>query len=268
MALTFPDIDPVAFSIGVFSVRWYALAYLTGILLGWAYGVHLTRLNHPHRPTRIDIDDFLPWGVLGIIAGGRIGYVLFYQPDILLHDPLGVFKVWQGGMSFHGGTLGVMAALILYAVRQRISLLRLSDIFTASCPIGLGLGRAANFINGELYGRVTDAPWGMVFPHGGPEPRHPSQIYEALLEGLVLFCILAILSHIKSVREKPGIVTGVFLILYAAFRITVEFFREPDFQLGLYLNAVSMGQILSLPMILLGVGVIVFALRRGHDTAR
>lgn len=268
MALTFPDLDPVAISIGPFSIRWYALAYLTGILLGWLNGVHLTRVNAPHRPTRIDIEDFLPWGVLGIIAGGRIGYVLFYQPALILHDPLGIFRVWEGGMSFHGGTLGVITALILYSVRQSISLLRLADIFTASCPIGLGLGRLANFVNGELFGRVTDAPWGMIFPHGGPEPRHPSQLYEAVLEGVVLFSVLAVLTHSRWARERPGVVTGAFLMLYAVFRMTVEFFREPDFQLGLYFNAVSMGQILSLPMFLLGAGVMVYALRRRYDAAR
>jgi phosphatidylglycerol:prolipoprotein diacylglycerol transferase len=262
--MIFPEIDPVAFSLGPVVIRWYALAYIAGILLGWVYGLYLTRLNAPHRPTRIDIDDFLPWGVLGIIAGGRIGYVLFYQPGMILHDPLSLFKIWEGGMSFHGGATGVILALILYARHEAISLLRLSDIFCAACPIGIGLGRLANFINGELFGRVTTSPWGMVFPRGGDQPRHPSQLYEAFLEGLVIFVILFVLVHRQSIRARPGLITGVFLILYAGFRIVVEFFREPDFHLGLFLGAVSMGQILSVPLFILGAGVIFYALRQSH----
>lgn len=265
MSLTFPNIDPVALSIGPIDIRWYALAYLVGILLGWRNGLYLTRLNHPHRPTRVDIDDFLFWGVLGIIAGGRIGYVLFYQPGMIWHDPLSLFKVWQGGMSFHGGAAGVMIAMILYARHHAFSLLRLSDIFAVSCTIGLGLGRAANFINGELFGRVTDAPVGMIFPLGGPEPRHPSQLYEAALEGLMIYVVLMWMFHRERIRNCPGIITGTFLILYAASRIFVEFFREPDFHLGLFFGGVSMGQILCVPMILLGIGVIWVARRRGHD---
>ena len=267
MALTFPNIDPVAISIGPFDIRWYALAYLAGFLLGWRYGLYMAGLNKPHRPDRTDIDDLLPWGVLGVILGGRLGYVLFYQTSIYMHDPLAIFKVWQGGMSFHGGVTGVIIALLAFSYMRKINLLRLSDIFCTAAPIGIFFGRLANFVNGELYGRVTDAPIGMVFPGGGPEPRHPSQLYEAGLEGLLLLTVLGALLHVKAVRERPGVLTGVFLCGYALCRIVVEFFREPDYFLGLYWGAVSMGQMLSVPMILLGGGVIAYALRHGRQSA-
>ncbi len=264
MALDFPQIDPVALSIGPLDIRWYALAYLAGFVGGWRYGLYMAGLNAPQRPNRDDIDDFMPWGILGVIIGGRLGYVLFYQLELYLAAPLDIFKVWQGGMSFHGGVIGVIATLFLFSAIRRISMLRLADIFCTAAPIGIFFGRVANFINGELYGRVTNAPWGMVFPGAGPDPRHPSQIYEAGLEGLLLGGILYILLHKKTVREKPGLLTGVFLAGYGISRFIVEFVREPDFYLGLYFDAVSMGQILSLPMIALGGGLILFALKRRH----
>lgn len=264
MALDFPNIDPVALSIGPLDIRWYALAYLAGFLGGWKYGLYMTRLNAPHRPNRDDIDDFMPWAILGVILGGRLGYVLFYQLELYLAHPLDILKVWQGGMSFHGGVIGVIAALFLFSALKKIAVLRLADIFCTAAPIGIFFGRMANFINGELYGRVTDAPWGMIFPGGGDEPRHPSQFYEAGLEGLLLGGILCILLHKKWVRERPGILTGMFLAGYGFFRFIVEFFREPDFYLGLYFDALSMGQILSLPMILIGAGLVIFAVKRGN----
>lgn len=267
MALQFPNIDPIAVSIGPLDIRWYALAYLAGILGGWFYGLYLGRVDPNRRPTRLDIDDFIPWIVLGVIGGGRLGYVLFYQPGLYLADPLAVFKVWQGGMSFHGGALGVIIALIAYAKTKGIPLLRLTDITCAAVPLGLLFGRLANFINGELYGRVTDAPIGMVFPHAGELPRHPSQLYEAVFEGAVLFVVLAALYHIRAVRHRPGIVTGVFLAGYGVARFCIEYFREPDYYLGLFWNALSMGQILCLPMITLGLGVILYAARKGDEYA-
>lgn len=267
MALQFPMIDPVALSIGPLDIRWYALAYLAGILGGWAYGLYLARIDPGYRPTKLEIDDFVPWVVLGVIGGGRLGYVLFYQPGMYLDDPLSVFKVWQGGMSFHGGAAGVIIALIAYAKVKAIPLLRLTDITCASVPLGLLFGRIANFINGELFGRVTDAPVGMVFPHGGDLPRHPSQLYEAFFEGAVLFAVLAALYHTRAVRHRPGIVTGVFLAGYGVARFVIEYFREPDYHLGLFWNAVSMGQILCLPMIALGLGVIAYAAVHGRDNA-
>jgi len=269
MAMIFPEIDPVALSIGPFDIRWYALAYLCGFLAGWRYGLHLAGLNGATRPNREDIDDFLPWAVMGVILGGRMGYVVFYQFDYFLTHPVDIFKVWEGGMSFHGGVIGIIGALVVFSILRKIYVLRLSDIVCAAAPIGLFLGRIANFVNGELYGRVTDSPLGMVFPGAGPLPRHPSQIYEALLEGLVLFCVLFALTRVRAVRERPGIVTGVFLSGYALCRMAVEFVREPDAHLGLFWGSISMGQALSVPMALLGLCVLGYALfRPAHDPAR
>lgn len=256
MTIPFLEIDPVAFSIGPVVVRWYALAYLAGFLGGWKYALHLCGLNAQNRPTRDDIDNFLPYAVLGVILGGRIGYVLFYQPALYASNPLDALKVWEGGMAFHGGALGVILALILFAWLNKIQLLRLSDIVCACVPIGIFFGRIANFINGELFGRPTDAPWGVVFPWGGAYPRHPSQLYEAILEGAILFVILLILYKKDKVRNHPGVVTGAFLVGYAAFRLFVEQFRQPDAHLGFIVGEISMGQLLSVPMFLLGLGVI------------
>jgi phosphatidylglycerol:prolipoprotein diacylglycerol transferase len=262
MAFDFPALHPVAFSIGPLPIRWYALAYLTGFLLGWAYALRLARLEKDGRPTREDIDDFLPWAIAGVILGGRLGYVLFYQPALYLAEPLEALKLWHGGMSFHGGALGVIAALIIYPYRRNIPHLRLADIVCASVPIGLFFGRIANFINGELFGRVTDVPWAVKFPAGGYLPRHPSQLYEAGLEGLVLFFILFALIRCERVRQRPGIVSGVFLLGYGLFRSFIELFREPDEQLGFIIGHISMGQVLSLPMMLAGMGLIAYALLR------
>jgi phosphatidylglycerol:prolipoprotein diacylglycerol transferase len=265
--LRFPDIDPVAISIGPVAIRWYALAYLAGFFLGWAYSLYLDRMaaqegGPAQRPGKQDIDDFLPWAVMGVILGGRLGYVLFYQPGYYLSSPLSILQVWQGGMAFHGGALGVIAALILYSWRHKINVLRLSDIVCAAVPIGLFFGRIANFINGELFGRESSLPWAMVFPRGGDVARHPSQIYEAGLEGLVLFLVLFALYRMRSIRNRPGIVSGVFLAGYAAARFVVEYAREPDGHIGLIGGWISMGQILCLPMAALGAGVIAFALRQ------
>lgn len=261
--IAFPNIDPVAVALGPIQIRWYALAYLCGFLLGWAYAVYLAKLDSDKRPTKEDIDDFLPWAVLGVILGGRIGYTIFYQPSLYLAEPLEILKVWNGGMSFHGGALGVIAALFIYSWKHKIQLLRLSDTVCATVPIGLFLGRIANFVNGELFGREApgDLPWAMVFPRGGDVPRHPSQLYEALLEGALLFLILFILARVNKTRNMPGIVTGVFLAGYGLARFIVEYFREPDFHLGLIGGIASMGQILSLPMIVLGVSVCIYAIK-------
>ena len=259
----FPNIDPIAFSLGPLSIRWYALAYLAGFLLGWRYCLHLAGLDGDKRPNALDIDDFLPWAIGGVILGGRLGYILFYQFDHYMSDPLSIFRLWEGGMAFHGGALGVIAAIFLYGWRHKFNPVRLGDFVCACVPIGLFFGRIANFVNGELFGRVTEASVGIVFPRGGPLPRHPSQLYEAALEGAVLFLILFALVRIKSVREKPGIVSGLFLAGYGCFRAVVEFFREPDGHIGLIGDAVSMGQILSLPMIAVGA-LLVWAAFRGY----
>ena len=259
MALDFPQIDPVALSLGPLQIRWYALAYLAGFLAGWKYALHLCGLSPLNRPNENDIDNFLPFAVIGVILGGRLGYVLFYQPSLYAASPLDAFKVWEGGMAFHGGALGVIIALIGFAWYQKIHLLRLSDVVCAVVPIGLFFGRIANFINGELFGRVTDVSWGFVFPYGGPYPRHPSQLYEAFLEGAVLFLILLFLYKKMSYKARPGVVTGAFLVGYGLFRMVVEFFREPDAHIGFVFSGASMGQLLSVPMVALGLGVISYA---------
>ncbi|MGH1398837.1 MAG: prolipoprotein diacylglyceryl transferase [Alphaproteobacteria bacterium] len=253
----FPNIDPVALSLGPLQIRWYALSYLAGFVLGWRYCLSLVR-GQGARPNADDIDDFLTWAIVGVILGGRIGYVLFYSFDYFLHDPLSALKIWQGGMSFHGGTLGVLVAMFGFAWRRKIDVLRLADVVCAAAPIGLFFGRLANFINGELFGRVTESAVGIVFPRGGELPRHPSQLYEAALEGLVLFVVLAVLIRNDWVRARSGIVAGAFLVGYGVFRAFVELFREPDAHIGLYFDVISQGQILCVPMILGGVAVIVW----------
>ncbi len=264
MALTFPNIDPVALAIGPLQIRWYALAYLCGILLGWFYALQIVKKDEAKglRPNRADIDDYLPFAVLGIILGGRLGYVLFYQPAYYLSHPAEILQVWHGGMSFHGGVLGVVISVIAYSLARKIPMLRLGDLFALCCTFGLFFGRVANFINGELFGRPTDAPWGMVFPNGGEEPRHPSQLYEAALEGVVLFLILNFLMRKESIRSRPGIVIGVFLIGYGAARMFIENFREPDAYLGFLAAGLTMGQWLCVPMILIGAGFITYAVKK------
>lgn len=268
MALPFPDIDPVAFSLGPLQVRWYALAYLAGFLAGWRYCVHLvSRDAGSARPDKSDLDDFLPWAIAGVILGGRIGYALFYQFDAYAAAPLELFKLWHGGMSFHGGMCGLIAALVLFARKRGIPVLRLSDLLACAAPIGLFFGRLTNFVNGELYGRTTDVPWAVLFPHAGPEPRHPSQIYESLLEGLVLFAILFALARRGEIRARPGLLSGVFLAGYGLFRFGVEFFREPDAQIGYLLGTFTMGQLLCVPMFAAGAGLALWAGRRRRSSA-
>ena len=256
--LPFPDIDPVAVQIGPLALRWYALAYIAGILLGWWYVRRLSwRWESP--VTAEHLGDFVLWATLGIILGGRLGYVLFYNLDQYLADPVQIFVIWRGGMSFHGGLLGVIGASWIFARRRGIPVPALSDLIACAAPVGLLFGRIANFINGELYGRVADVPWAMVFPGGGPMPRHPSQLYEAFLEGLVLFVLLAVLARRAGLYRRPGLLTGVFLTGYGLARFLVEFVREPDAQLGLVLGPFSMGQVLSAPLVLLGVYLLVRA---------
>lgn len=262
MAWQFPNIDPIAISIGPIDIRWYGLAYLVGFLIGWRLVVYLAGLDKEKRAvTTLQLDDFLPWAVLGVILGGRVGYILFYQFSTYMHNPLAMLRVWEGGMSFHGGAAGMIIAMIIYSIVQKIYVLRLTDIICCAVPIGLFFGRMANFINGELYGRVTSSPMGMVFPYGGPDPRHPSQLYEAFLEGFVLTIIMIVLAHNTKVRNTPGILSAVFLTGYALSRITVEFFREPDEQIGYIAGIFTMGQILCIPMLVGAAVVVTWALK-------
>lgn len=249
--MPFPDFDPVAFSLGPLVVRWYALAYLVGLLGGWKWCMVLAaRDKTAPRPELFDA--FLSWAVVGVIVGGRLGYVLFYNPAQYLAAPLDALKIWHGGMSFHGGLVGVSLAAYAFTRAKNIPLLSFTDLLACVAPIGLGLGRLANFINGELFGRETNVPWGVVFPRGGQVPRHPSQLYEALAEGLILFVVLFFLSRRKGIRERKGFLSGIFLILYGVFRFAIEFFREPDPQLGFLFAGATMGQLLCLPMVALG----------------
>lgn len=247
---------------GPLAIRWYALAYLAGIALGWTYARYLVRGWGPGAPSAQDVDDFIPWAIVGIIAGGRLGYVLFYGPAYFAAHPWEALAIWQGGMSFHGGFLGVAVATVAYARARGLALLSLADVVACVAPIGLLLGRVANFVNGELYGRHTDAPWGMVFEAGGPLARHPSQLYEAALEGALLFAVLFALSRVAWVRARPGALAGAFLVGYGAARCLVELFREPD--APLVVGTLTMGQALSAPMLLLGAGLILHAWRRGR----
>lgn len=268
LTLPFPDIDPVLISIGPFAIRWYALAYIGGILLGWVYArwmIRNTALWAGGKPpmTVTDFDDFIVWVTLGIILGGRTGYVLFYNPAYFAAHPSEIFQLWNGGMSFHGGFAGCVLAVVLFAWRRKISILSLGDLTCASGPIGLFLGRIANFINGELWGRTTDVAWAFVFPHAGPLPRHPSQLYEATLEGLVLFIVLALFVR-GGALKRPGLIVGIFAIGYALARSFCELFREPDAQLGFLWGGLTMGMLLSIPLLLAGIAFVVYALRRSR----
>ena len=256
--LTYPNINPVFIDLGVVKIHWYGIMYLIGFAAVWLLGQYKAKQSwSPIKPEAIE--DLVTYGALGVIVGGRVGYMLFYKFSGLIQDPLSLFKIWQGGMSFHGGMLGVFVAMWFFAKQQNCTMWQLTDIIAPLCPIGLGAGRLGNFINSELWGRVTDVPWAMVFPTGGSEPRHPSQLYEAFLEGLVLFIIM----WIYTSKPRPTMAaTGLSVFLYGSFRFFIEFFRMPDAHLGyLALDWVTMGQILSTPMIIIGALIMYFAYR-------
>jgi phosphatidylglycerol:prolipoprotein diacylglycerol transferase len=261
--LTYPDIDPVAVSVGPLAIHWYGLTYLFGFIAVWVLGgMRARRPGSGWKPE--EIADMLFYGALGVILGGRIGYLFFYHFDLLLADPLILFRIWQGGMSFHGGMLGVFIAMWLYGRKTGRSFFQVTDFMAPFVPVGLGAGRIGNFINGELWGRPTDLPWGMVFPFVDNQPRHPSMLYEALLEGLVLFAIL----WLYSARPRPlRAVSGAFMLGYGLFRFMVEFVRQPDAHVGFVaLGWVTKGQLLSAPMILFGVYLLVVAYRSGDNS--
>jgi phosphatidylglycerol:prolipoprotein diacylglycerol transferase len=267
LLIDFPVFDPVAFKIGWFTVRWYALAYIGGIVLGWIYARALIKNERlwggPAPITLTQMDDFILWITIGIIVGGRTGYVLFYNLPFFVSHPLEIFQLWNGGMSFHGGFLGCVAAVMWFARKNNISILSLGDITCAVGPIGLFLGRIANFINSELWGRPADPnlPWAMIFPNGGPLPRHPSQLYEAGLEGILLFVVLMVMIRMGALK-RPGLILGSFIAIYGIARIIGEHFREPDPQLGFLWGGLTMGMLLSVPMVIVGVIIVVMAWRR------
>ena len=258
--LTYPNIDPIAIHIGSSGIHWYGLMYLAGFALFWALGrKRLRALNRPGWDTRM-LDDLLFYGVVGVIVGGRLGQVLFYEPEYFWAHPLKVFYLWEGGMSFHGGFIAVLVAMALFARKHKLDWLELTDFIAPLAPLGLGAGRIGNFINGELWGRPTDVPWAMVFPHADTLPRHPSQLYEFALEGVLLFIILWTFS---SKARPRGAVSGLFLIGYGVFRSLAEFTRNPDEGIfGMTALGISMGQWLSLPMVVAGIALMVWSYRR------
>jgi len=288
--LHFPNINPYApllgpyeftlgaMHVGPIGVRWYALAYIAGIVLGWRYCIRLVRnptLWGRREPTAsaTQIDDLVLWLTLGVVVGGRLGSMLFYNTQVLLSHPAEIFKIWNGGMSFHGGLIGVTIAILLFARANRIDILRLADLVAPCVPFGLFFGRIANFINGELWGRVTNVPWGMVFCNqtilnayghceAGTEPRHPSQLYEATLEGVVLFLALRWATHRAGWLQRQGAITGLFMCCYALFRISLENVRQPDEGMPNFPLGLTMGMILSIPMMIFGAWLIFRALRR------
>lgn len=270
-AIAFPELDPVVFSFGPFSVRWYALAYVVGLLFAVWYLkqlVSLPRLWGANVPTLRpeQVDDLFIWFLLGVVLGGRLGYVLFYKPLFYLQNPMEILRTWDGGMSFHGGFLGVVLACLLYGRRHGIRLDRLLDLGAAATPIGLGLGRVANFINAELWGRPTDLPWGVVFP-GQTVPRHPSQLYEAFLEGVVLFVVVRIATHHFGALKHPGRAAGIYALLYGLFRILMETLREPDAHLGYFAGGLTMGMLLSLPLVAVGIWLLLRSRWTGQPEA-
>jgi phosphatidylglycerol:prolipoprotein diacylglycerol transferase len=262
LLLPYPDIKPEIFSIGPFAVRWYALAYIAGLVIGWQI-MRRVCTQPPKVLSPEKIDDFLLWAALGVILGGRIGYVLFYKPSFFLENPTQIVMLWEGGMSFHGGLLGVITAILAFSFKNGISPFLLSDLVALVTPIGLFFGRIANFINGELWGRPSDVPWAMIFPRGGPMPRHPSQLYQAAFEGILLFSLVLVVWKFTDGRRRPGLITGTFCIGYAVARIVGETFREPDSFLGFILGSdwLTMGMLLSLPVLAFGAWLVIRAYR-------
>ena len=252
MILIQPSIDPVLISLGIFDIRWYSLAYILGFIIG---SILIKYLNKKLLNSLSDkqIDSFFIWSILGVIIGGRVGYVLFYQTNFFFTNPLYIIKIWMGGMSFHGGLIGIVISIYIFCRQNNIQFFYLSDLVSIVAPLGLFFGRIANFINTELYGRITNFPFAMIYPEIDLQPRHPSQLYEAFLEGFVIFIIL--LTYFIKTRLDPtiGKISGLFLIFYAVFRIFVEFLREPDSHIGLILNIATMGQILSIPLLIIGI---------------
>jgi phosphatidylglycerol---prolipoprotein diacylglyceryl transferase len=264
--MVLPEFDPVAFSIGPLAIRWYALAYIGGLTLGWLYARHLASRQALwgglRAPTKLELDDFLFYAALGVVIGGRLGFVLFYKPGYYFENPLEILQTWKGGMSFHGGLLGAWLSVFIFAKSRGLEPFATSDMAAVVAPLGLLFGRLANFIKGELWGRPAEVPWAMIFPDAGPEPRHPSQLYEAGLEGLLLLLVLSVLVR-RIGFHRPGLLAGIFGMGYGVSRFFVEFFREPDRYLGFIAGGwLTMGMALSIPMFLAGLGLVIRALMR------
>nr|WP_182041431.1 prolipoprotein diacylglyceryl transferase [Bombella mellum] len=261
--LVFPGMDPIAFHLGPLVVRWYALAYIVAFIIALPLARRLVRLG-PKVASRVAVDDFLVYAVLGVLLGGRLGYVLFYRPLFFLSHPLEILATWKGGMSFHGGAAGVIIALALFTWRRGLNFLAFADRIVVVVPIGLALGRCANFINGELWGRpvASAVPWAMIFPAVGPEPRHPSELYEALTEGVLLLVVMLLAVSRPALRARAGFLSGLFLLGYACARAFCELFRQPDDNIGFLAGGITMGQLLCLPMALAGIGLMVHAFSR------
>ncbi len=265
LAIPYPQIDPVLINIGPLPIRWYALAYILGLILGWWYARYLVQQERfwggVNRPAASSLDDLLVYAAFGVILGGRLGYVLFYNVEFFFSNPLKIFALWEGGMAFHGGLAGTAVAVWLFAKRHAVSALTVADICCAVVPVGIGLGRIANFIKPELWGRPSDVAWAMVFPDAGPLARHPSQLYEAATEGLLLFIVLALAIRAGQL-QRPGMISGLFAIGYGLARVFCEFFREPDPQLGFLFGGATMGMLLSAPLILAGIVLLAVAKSR------
>ena len=259
--LEFPNINPVAIDLGFIQIRWYAISYIAGILLSWVLILNIIKFKNLKVDNKV-ISELISNSMIGIIIGGRLGYVIFYNPDYYLNNLLEIFKLWNGGMSFHGGFIGVVFAVIYSSKISKTPILILADLIAIVAPIGIFFGRLANFINGELYGRITNHSFGMIFPNAGNSPRHPSQLYEAFFEGFLLFIIMLLFIKFTNILNKKGLITALFLSCYGSFRFMIEFFREPDSNIGLLYFNFSMGQLLSLPMILVGLYFIIFIARK------
>ena len=255
------NFDPILIDLGLFEIRWYSLAYILGIIIGWMYATRIIKLTTTNKYNfeqikKSNFDDLIIYLVIGIILGGRLGYIFFYNLEYYIQNFPEIFKIWQGGMSFHGGLIGIIISIIFFSKKTKINFFKFSDIVSCVAPIGIFLGRVANFINGELYGKVSTLPWSVIFPNGGDVGRHPSQIYEAILEGLVLFILINYLALKKELLFKTGYISGLFLILYSILRIFSENFREPDMHIGLFFNYFSMGVLLSCITFLAGCFII------------
>lgn len=259
--LEFPNINPVAIDLGIIQIRWYAISYIAGILLSWVLILNIIKFKNLKVDNKV-ISELISNSMIGIIIGGRLGYVIFYNPDYYLNNFLEIFKLWNGGMSFHGGFIGVVFAVIYSSKISKTPILILADLIAIVAPIGIFFGRLANFINGELYGRITNHSFGMIFPNAGNSPRHPSQLYEAFFEGFLLFIIMLLFIKFTNILNKKGLITALFLSCYGSFRFMIEFFREPDSNIGLLYFNFSMGQLLSLPMIIVGLYFIIFIARK------